>query len=195
MITADKHLKLTESKMDASWERYHAGRIELVDRYNVTVALVQGNCVLDIGCGQGLLIHLLRQRNGTTCLTGVDISQGEVTNARKLLGKILIGNLADVCIMDAECLDLGDNEFDTVVIGQTLEHVRAPDRAAAEALRVLKPGGRIIVNVPNDDVSPHGNHLHVYHELDDMLDLFGDAINWQGEGRLHSFWFTWGAKR
>ena len=195
MISEQEHLRLAEGKMDASWERYHEERVDLVDRYNVTVALIRSNeSVLDIGCGQGLLAYLLRERIITTRITGIDISQSELDNADEMLWR---HNGYDVRLlkMNAESLTFDDAKFDTVVLGQTLEHVRYPDRAADEALRVLKPAGRLIVNVPNDDERPHSNHLHVFKGLDDLLDLFGDAIEWQGKGEMHNFWFAWGAKK
>lgn len=196
MITANEHLRLAEAKMDASWERYHDGRIDLVDRYDVTVALVQGVQVLDIGCGQGLLGYLLHsQEKGKYYYWGVDISEGEIGNATELLASAGFDFVPLVQLAAEDLEFFQDWTFDTVILGQTLEHVRTPDRAASEALRVLKPGGRLIVNVPNDDAAPHGNHLHVYHTLDDMLDLFGDAVNWQGKGEMHNFWFAWGEKK
>jgi len=194
MITEQEHLRLAEGKMDASWERYWDGRIDLIDRYGVTVALVCGDSLLDIGCGQFLLASLLHNAGKLTMrLAGVDISPGELEAARKLHG--FNERNIEFYQQDAEDLKFKNDEFDIVVLGQTLEHVRYPDCAADEALRVLRQGGRLIVNVPNDDERPRGNHLHVFHELGDMLNLFGDAISWQGKGEMHNFWFAWGEKK
>jgi len=194
MITEQEHLRLAEAKMDASWERYHAGRVDLVDRYDVTVALVGNRNLLDVGCGQGLLCALVKEKHPNSAVTGIDISVGEIAAARKCIGQHNCG-FVELIRMDIEKSVFANEERSCVVLGQTLEHVRYPDKAADEVLRILKSGGRLIVNVPCDDEQPHGNHLHVYRKPGDIKDLFGDAMNWQGEGRMHNFWFLWGEKK
>ena len=46
-------------------------------------------------------------------------------------------------------MPFGDGELDVVVCNEVLEHLLEPQRAAAEALRVLRPGGVFLVSVPN----------------------------------------------
>jgi len=91
-------------------------------------------------------------------------------------------------------LPFEDNEFDCVVLGQLLEHVYDEKRAASEALRVLRTGGRLIVNVPADDREPHGNHVRVFHSVEEVQALFEPSIKWEGAGRLQRFYFAWGEK-
>ncbi|MDY0040840.1 MAG: glycosyltransferase, partial [Desulforhabdus sp.] len=50
--------------------------------------------------------------------------------------------------MDLTCLDLPDNEFDFVLCYHVLEHIPNDRKALAEIFRVLKPGGRAVVQVP-----------------------------------------------
>ncbi len=80
-------------------------------------------------------------------------------------------------------------------MGQVLEHVYDEGVVAHEALRVLRPGGRLIANVPADDDEPHGNHVRVYENERALMDLFGDEVTWGGWGRLRRFWHAWGEKR
>ena len=61
---------------------------------------------------------------------------------------------------------------------------------ALERQRVRR---RLIVNVPCDDQEPHGNHLHVFESLEELLSLF-PGIAWEGRGILHRFYFAWGIK-
>lgn len=191
-VTTETHKALLAAKNDASWERYYSGDYpELTDRYDVTVALVRGISILDIGCAEGLLLHLLQQRRPETKrLVGLDASRVMIGKAR-----FNLGDRAELYHSYSEELPFDNSEFDTVVLGQTLEHVRKVEPVAAEAIRVLKPGGRLIVNVPADERRPHGNHLHVFRSVTEMVLPFGMAIDWQGEGRLHCYWFAWGDKR
>lgn len=188
LVTKEEHGILLRTKYDASWERYFGGWIDVVDRYNVTVSLTKGPRVLDIGCGEGLLGHLLADKKGIETITGVDACEEMVFVAMSHVGAFV-----ELYATEAEDMPFERNKFDTVVLGQVLEHVIDVDKVVNESLRVLKPGGRLIVNVPCDDIEPHGNHLHVFDSLQELLEIF-PGITWEGEGILHRFYFAWGMK-
>lgn len=173
-----------EAKHDLSWERYQEGWIDIIDRYDMTAALVRGPKVLDIGCAQGVLGWLLGSR---VEYTGVDASPTMVDRARGLFG-------LDIRLAYAEHLPFEAGEFDTIVMGQVLEHVLDDRAAACEALRVLKIKGRLIVHVPATDTGPHGNHLRAFLSVDEMMELFKRQIHWMGWGRVHHYWYAWGEK-
>lgn len=86
--------------------------------------------VLDIGADEGDLLEELRRRGNTGPLVGFDVQPG--------LG---------VQSGEAEALPFADVHFDTVLLVRTLLHVADPQRALAEALRVLKLGGTLVVAV------------------------------------------------
>jgi glycosyltransferase involved in cell wall biosynthesis len=74
-------------------------------------------------------------------------------------------------IMDARDLQFKDGSFDTVVLGEILEHLDTPDvvKALQEAKRVLTPGGQIVVTVPEDHrESPvkqeYSDGIRAYHD-------------------------------
>ncbi len=76
---------------------------------------------------------------------GIDISEPTVSEARAAFDREpLRGAVADV-----RELPFRDASFDAVYSMGTIEHVRDPERALQELARVLKPGGRAIVGVPN----------------------------------------------
>lgn len=189
-MTDEQFKAILASKLDKSRERYDAGWIELRDRYDITVALVHGPSVLDIGCAQSVLASLLRvQRPDVVRVAGLDAEPQMIAQSRATLG-----DDAELYNCFAEQLPFDALEFDTVVIGQTLEHVKDLLPVCHEATRVLKRGGRLIVNVPSDERDPHGNHLRVFHSIAELLIPFGTCMHWQGEARVHGYWFAWGEK-
>jgi len=125
------------------------------DRYgNVIACVAEGppaQRILDAACGNGWLASMYRGDSHT--VVGLDIAD---TNLRRMQA---LGIEAHKHNLD-EPLPFADASFDTVVCSEILEHVFAPDLVLREALRVLKPGGRVILTVPN---------LHALRNRLDML--------------------------
>lgn len=126
-----------------------------------------GDRVLDAACGLGYGAHVLRNLSGASQVIGVDGSERSIEYANKLYGTS--ENQADyLCGMLPGLLaNFPDASFDVVVSFETLEHVEAPQALLEEFNRILVPGGRIIVSVPNDwsdetGHDPNPYHLHVY---------------------------------
>jgi len=96
---------------------------------------------LDVGCGDGVRYGTwLRERVGE--YVGVDISRTAVEAARGL-------GLTVRQIDDVSELPFPDATFDAAICLEVLEHLYQPQLAASELLRVLRPGGVLIVTVPN----------------------------------------------
>ena len=76
-------------------------------------------------------------------LTGIELSPEMAGIARERQAEL--GRAADLRIGDAQELDLPDASFDTVVSTLTLCTIPDPERAVAEAFRVLRPGGRFVL--------------------------------------------------
>ncbi len=105
--------------------------------------------VLDVGTGTGRLLELLAPRIGAGL--GVDASRAMLALARVRLADAAYAHcqfrLADMC-----ALPLADACFDLVVLQMVLHYAEAPETVVAEAVRVLAPGGRLVVV----DLAPHG---------------------------------------
>jgi ubiquinone/menaquinone biosynthesis C-methylase UbiE len=94
----------------------------------------------DVGCGSGLVSQDLLALGYD--VTGVDISEGMVANARKIPGlKLGIG--------DVENLPFADASFDNLICLGVISYVPDERKALAELRRVLKPGGRLVLAVRN----------------------------------------------
>lgn len=104
------------------------------------LAIAEGSQVLDVGCGVGDLLALIAKvvgRSGRLC--GIDRSEAMLAAAR--------GRYPDFDLQhaDASSLPLVDSTFDAAVANLVLEHVPDPLQVLREMVRVVRPGGRILV--------------------------------------------------
>lgn len=103
----------------------------------------RGAAVLDVGTGPGvLLVELARLRPDLT-LTGVDLSPDMIAAAQRNLAPF--GDRAGARVGDVTALPFPDKSFDLVVSSLSLHHWEAPEAAAPELMRVLRPGGRVSI--------------------------------------------------
>jgi SAM-dependent methyltransferase len=135
-------------------------------RYQLAATLIRpGDTVLDAACGLGYGSHVLAKLSPAARITGIDVSEPAIDFAmRNYAGNRVAfrcGSLPEAL------LEIPDDSMDFIVSLETLEHVPEPGMLLTGFARVLKPGGRIFVSVPNDwadesgkDPSPY--HLHVY---------------------------------
>jgi SAM-dependent methyltransferase len=101
----------------------------------------RGERVLEIGCGLGT--DLVRFGRAGAHVTGVDLTEHAVELVRRRLE--LEGLQGRVERADAESLPFEDAEFDHVYSWGVLHHTPDTRRAVTEALRVLRPGGRLTI--------------------------------------------------
>jgi SAM-dependent methyltransferase len=96
---------------------------------------------LDLGCGDGGTAGVYLAEHSKSYV-GVDVSETAIKLAKER-------GFEAVRINDASVLPFENASFDVVVCSEVLEHLLAPQLAVAEAFRVLRCGGRLIVTVPN----------------------------------------------
>lgn len=122
-----------------------------------------GQRCLDIGADNGVISLLLRRRGGRWA--SADLDEHTVASIRELVGD-------DVHRLDGARTPFPDAAFDQVVVVDYLEHVSDDAGFADELARILKPGGRVIVNVPH--LKPHS-----------LLNRFRHAIGLTDEWHGH----------
>lgn len=107
------------------------------------LALRNGESVLDVGCGTGLLLQMMSGEVGDSGqITGLDLSADMLEIAKQRCGE-----LANVRLLQgsADELEFEADYFDVVACTQTLLYVEQVEQALREISRVLKPGGRVAV--------------------------------------------------
>ncbi len=98
--------------------------------------------ILDVGCGPGFFSILMARRRHE--VTGVDYSEAMIECARQNFKKYSSEIKARFLKMDAQNLTFEDEAFDAVLSRNLTWNLEHPDRAYAEWLRVLKPGGVLL---------------------------------------------------
>jgi SAM-dependent methyltransferase len=140
--------------MDAAEDRmwwYRALHARLLD----ALAGVHGT-VLDAGCGTGGFLAVLARMRPDLSLLGVEWSAAAAKRAAVKSGAALARG-------SVGALPLADAAVDAAVAADVLCHAGVdPDRAAAELHRVLRPGGRLVVNMPAYSwlASAHDRRVH-----------------------------------
>lgn len=136
-------------------------------RYALAAEWVRpSDTVLDCACGLGYGTAVLATRSAGMFFVGVDIDPESIAYARDNFH----GDQVEFKVASGDRLEfLKDNSIDMVVSFETLEHLEDYDSFLAEAARVLKPDGRIMVSVPNlwmdetgRDPNPHHHHVFDY---------------------------------
>lgn len=101
--------------------------------------LVPGARILDVGCGRGVLFGPLADKGFE--VYGVEVNEDAVRGCDPRADVRVAARLSDAAFEEGL--------FDLVVIWHVLEHLPAPAETIRECHRILKPGGRLIVAVPN----------------------------------------------
>jgi len=98
--------------------------------------------IVDLGCGDGSALAVAAERNPAHRFVGIDWSGDALRQARTLgLTVVRAGVAAD--------LPVADGTADVVIMSELIEHLVDPDGAVAEARRLLRPGGSLLLSTPN----------------------------------------------
>lgn len=155
-------------------ENYWFRRHEVV--YESLLTIVDGQKVLEAGCGEGYGAQLLAARAGSVhAIDYDDYATGFVRQAYPTI-PVVRGNLVTLPYADA-C-------FDVVVSLQTIEHLWDQGAFLAECIRVLRPGGSLVVSTPNTLTFPPGNIYHPKEmapaELRDLVMTHAEIVRFEG---------------
>lgn len=118
------------------WRAGQERRLQMIAQW----ATLQDAYVLIDGCGVGTYAAQIRRRY-TPRVEAFDIEAERVAQARLETPRAVIAA--------AEALPYPANTFDTILSHEVLEHVQDDRKAVQEMVRVLKPGGRVVIFAPN----------------------------------------------
>jgi ubiquinone/menaquinone biosynthesis C-methylase UbiE len=96
--------------------------------------------LLDVGCGEGLFLKLAQK-------IGWQVSGTEVSSYASKFASNILG--AEIFCGQLHQRHFADNSFDVVTMWHVLEHVKDPKGYLREIYRIMKPGGLLVLAVPN----------------------------------------------
>ncbi len=145
-MTTKRHSEAVLSDLRDHW--WHSDYLELVAK---RLDLGSYQRVADIGSGQGHWGHrLLPLLAPDAQLCGVDMEESWVEHAQRRAIALGLGERTQYKVGNAAELPFDDNSFDLVTCQTLIMHVPSPQVALSEMLRILKPGGRILLSEPSN---------------------------------------------
>jgi 2-polyprenyl-3-methyl-5-hydroxy-6-metoxy-1,4-benzoquinol methylase len=106
--------------------------------------LAAPSSLLDVGCGEGVLVHSWAQRLGSARVVGIDLEEESIQAG---WSERQAPNL-EYRVMEAENLPFADGEFDLASAIEVLEHVPDPEHTVSEMARCAKR--HLLVSVPHE---------------------------------------------
>jgi ubiquinone/menaquinone biosynthesis C-methylase UbiE len=144
-------------------------------RRDITVSLVEGNLLLEIGCAEGFMTSELTGKVPHVIASDISLSY-----LRRAKAKVPCASFAR---LDIHNIPFGDNTFDCVVCAEVLEHTLSPFRALKEMHRVLRPASSLIISVPNGMTLPRV-FIHTFKRKKSMLSFTNAHLNFYDTGSL-----------
>lgn len=135
------------------WRAGQDRRLDMIHKWGRATADQPWERILDNGCGVGMYLRALDAHAHTLC--GNELEAPHLEQAAENAPN------AHLTLAVCERLPYPDNFFDLVLSHEVLEHVQDDRLAAAEIARVLRPGGRAVIFVPNR-LYPFETHGHYW---------------------------------
>ena len=135
MVTTPDRAEVALGNPSFVWRFGQDRRLNLIRHY----APLEGARILDIGCGLGVYVRKFREFSDR--VSGIDIDAKRLREGARTTPGLMLSA--------SETLPFRDSAFDVVVLNEVIEHVRDDAATLAEALRVIRPGGHIVIFAPN----------------------------------------------
>ena len=128
-----------------------------------------GETILDVGCSQGITSILLGRESKK--VFGIDLLQESIDYANNILSNEAEVTKKYVEFQTANFIDydFNDRKFDSIILGEVLEHITDPKRFVKKAAKLLMDDGQIIITVPFG-INDYFDHKKTYY-LQELLKL------------------------
>jgi ubiquinone/menaquinone biosynthesis C-methylase UbiE len=135
-MAVDPRRAITLGHPSYVWRSGQERRLRLIRRFTP----LEGRAILDIGCGLGA--YARRFGDFSPSVYGMDVDAPRVKEGARL-------GTPHLMVAAAEQIPIRDGVLDVVVLNEVIEHVTDDAVTLREAMRVLRPGGTVIIYAPN----------------------------------------------
>lgn len=134
-----EHYAKLAPKYDQRWDRYSRATLDTVIEQ---IDFDKAESLLDVACGTGRFAEMIRSLKPSLSITGIDISPEMIEIAKRRLPSQIGVTWA---VGPAEALPVPDDSFDVVTCANAFHLVADSEKSLAEFMRVLKPGGTLVL--------------------------------------------------
>ena len=106
---------------------------------------LQPKYILDVATGTADVAILTQKILHPIKITGIDISNGMLEIGRKKIDQLQLNDQIELLQGDSETIGFADNSFDAITVAFGVRNFQNLEKGLAEMLRVLKPGGKLVV--------------------------------------------------
>jgi ubiquinone/menaquinone biosynthesis C-methylase UbiE len=135
--------------------------------------IIDGGVMLDVATGRGEFLHsLMESLKSYDKAVAIDNSERAIAAVKERFTETSV----DVREMDAAKMDFPNEHFDTVAISNSLHHFDQPEAVLSEMMRVLKPGGYILISEMHCDegqTDAQKSHILAHHWWSDIDSKLG----------------------
>lgn len=129
--------------------RFLSGGIDIYWRRRaireVGAGIGSDGAILDVATGTADMAIMMARYLHAVRITGVDISNGMLEIGRQKVQRLQLGERIDLRAGDSESLQFADGSFDAITVAFGVRNFENLEKGLEEMLRVLKPGGRLVV--------------------------------------------------
>ena len=105
------------------------------------IGRIRPDRLIDIGCGPGAFLSLVEENSPDIQLNALDLSEGMIRETKERLSRAAIATVGD-----SEKMPLESEQYQVVTCNMSIHHHPHPQDAVNKMIRILKPGGALLLN-------------------------------------------------